>query len=131
MGMLLTSRVFSSAGNRQALDRFAGRSDDRGLGERPGQEPGRRPHVVAEDLRGDERGQQARDAQDDGERDLGQGVLLQAPEELRADLVSGREQEQVEEDGFDERRDLDVELARRARPPAACRPPCLARSSRS
>ena len=33
--------------SRQPVDRVAGGPDHRGLGERPGQEPGRRPHVVA------------------------------------------------------------------------------------
>ena len=42
--------------------------------------------------------------------DLGEGVLLQAAEELGPDLVAGGEQEEIEEDDLDERVDLDVEL---------------------
>ncbi len=55
--------------------------------------------------------QQTGDAQDDGHRELGQRVLLQAPEELGPHLVAGGEQEQVEEDVLDGGGDLDVELA--------------------
>src|SRR5262249_52640068 len=36
--------------------------------------------------------------------------FLQTPEELRPDLVAGREQEEVEEHGLDDARDLDAEL---------------------
>ena len=50
-------------GNRQALDRLARGADHRGLRERPRQEPGSRPHVVAEKLCEPERREQAGDAQ--------------------------------------------------------------------
>jgi len=49
-------------------------------------------------------------AEDDGEQTLRERVLLEAAEELRADLVARREQEQIEEDDLDERVDLDVQL---------------------
>ena len=45
------------------------------------------------------------------ERDLRERVLLEAPEELRADLVARREEEEVEEDELDDRVDLDADLA--------------------
>src|SRR5262249_9332518 len=52
--------------------------------------------------------------------DLGQRVLPEAADELRADLVTGREEEEVEEDDLGDRIHLDVELpdqdAREKRP---------------
>ena len=45
------------------------------------------------------------------QRHLRPGVFLQPAEELRADLVAGGKQEQVEEDDLHERVDIDVELA--------------------
>ena len=50
-------------------------------------------------------------AEDDGQEGLGEGVLLEAPEELGPDLVARGEEEQVEEDHLHQGIDLDVELA--------------------
>ena len=56
------------------------------------------------------RGREAGDAEDDGEKGLGERVLLEAAEELGPDLVAGGEQEQIEENDLDDGVDADVEL---------------------
>ena len=96
---------------RQTLDRLAGGADHRGLGECSGQQPRRRPDVVAKQLREAERREQARNAQDDGERHLWQRVALEPAKELRSYFVAGGEEEKIEEDYLHDRRDLDVELS--------------------
>ena len=109
-GDVVDQRGLLRVRKRQALDRLAGRADHRRFREGAGQKPGGRPDVVAEKLREPERREQTRHAQDDRERHLGNRVALQPAKELRPHLVPGREEEQVEEDRLDERRDLDVEL---------------------
>ena len=98
-------------GEVEAGDRVAGRADDRGLREGARHEPGCGAAVVAHELGEPDRGRQAGHAEHDGEQGLGEGVLLEAAEELGPDLVPGGEQEQVEEDDLDQGVDLDVELA--------------------
>ena len=108
---MFTSAGLLGGGEVEAIDRFGGGADHGRLREGPGEEARRRPHVVPQELGRGEGAQQTGDAQDDGHRELGQRVLLQAPKELGPHLVAGGEQEQVEEDVLDGDGDLDVELA--------------------
>ena len=110
-GDLVEETLFLCVRQGKAVDRLARRSDHGGLRERPGHQARRRPALVLEDLRGGNGRHEARDAQDDGERDLREGVLLEPPEELRPDLVARREEEEVEEDELDDRVHLDADLA--------------------
>ena len=104
----------------EAIDRIARRADDRRLREGARHQARRRPAVVMENLRGRHRDREARDAEDDRHRHLRQGAPAEPADELRADLVSGGEEEEIEEDDLDDRRDLDIELpdqdAREQRP---------------
>ena len=110
-GDVVQQARFLFLGKRKAGDRVAGRADHGRLGERPGQETRCGAGVVAHQLRGHDRRDQAGDAQHERQQRLRASVLLEPAEELRADLVAGGEQEQVEEDDLDERVDADVELA--------------------
>ena len=95
----------------QPVDRVARCTDDRGLGEGTGHEARRGAGVVSHELGAGDGRQQAGHAQDDRQRHLAHRTLLETPEELRTDLVAGREQEQVEKDDLDERMDGNVELS--------------------
>src|SRR4029077_3445902 len=68
------------------------------------------PDVVPEKLCERESGEQTCHAQDESERHLGKGVALEAAKELRAHLIPGGEEEEIEEDRLDDGRNLDVEL---------------------
>jgi hypothetical protein len=108
--MLFTSAAFSASGMASRLIASAGGADDRGLREGARQQPRGGPHVEPEELCRDERADQTGDAQHDGDRELGQRILLQPAKELGPDLVADREEEQIEEDVLDDRIDLDVKL---------------------
>ena len=97
-------------GDGQPADRVARRADDRGLGEGAGQQAGCGADVVAHHPGRRDRGDQAGHAQHDRQRRLRQRLPAEPAEELRADLVAGREQEQVEEHQLDDRRDRDADL---------------------
>ncbi len=98
-------------GQIEALDRVARRADDRRFREGSGHQARRGPAVVVEDLRGRDRGDEARHTENDRQRHLRQRVLTEPPDELGADLVPGREEKEVEEDDLDDRVDGNVELS--------------------
>ncbi len=108
--MLFSSVVFSASGIVRRLIASPAVPMTVDSEKRSGEKTCGRADVVAENLRGHERRDKTRDAEDDGQRHLGNGIALEPAKELRSDLVAGREQEQIEEDRLHERRNLDVEL---------------------
>ena len=108
--MLFTSAVFSASEMARRLIASPAVPITVDSENAPASRPAAVPTSYPRSLRHSERREQARDAEDDCQRELGHGIALQGPEELRADLVARREQEEVEEDRLDQRRDLDVEL---------------------
>ena len=96
---------------RQSLDGLARGPDHGRFRERAGQETRRRADVVAQQPGQAHGREQGSHADDHGEGELRQRVLLEPPEELGADLVPGREQEEVEEDRLHGRGDRHADLA--------------------